>query len=104
MMLINCSECGAEISNQARFCPQCGNPSDAQKQLIKTQEINETAKKSSNQTRTIIWGLIGIFFGLLIMLGPVVAIVGTIFTIVVVTIVRIVQGKNARLVQKHKKI
>ena len=26
MALINCSECGKEISNKADKCPNCGNP------------------------------------------------------------------------------
>ena len=26
MALINCSECGKEISNRADKCPNCGNP------------------------------------------------------------------------------
>lgn len=31
MAMINCPECGAEISDQAETCPHCGRKSDATK-------------------------------------------------------------------------
>ncbi|RJX18994.1 MAG: zinc-ribbon domain-containing protein [Desulforudis sp.] len=31
MALINCKECGRQISNKAEVCPHCGAPSTAKK-------------------------------------------------------------------------
>lgn len=33
-MLIKCSECGAEVSNQASKCPKCGAPTAQKKSWI----------------------------------------------------------------------
>lgn len=38
MALINCSECGKEISEKAISCPNCGNPINQTADLIKTEK------------------------------------------------------------------
>lgn len=35
MALIKCSECSKEISSKAKSCPNCGNPIEEEKPLIK---------------------------------------------------------------------
>lgn len=40
MALINCSECGKEISNKAVACPNCGNPMAA-KPLKPIEQIDQ---------------------------------------------------------------
>lgn len=35
MALINCSECGKEISNKASSCPGCGNPVNNSTKTVK---------------------------------------------------------------------
>lgn len=48
MALIKCKECGKEISNQAKLCPNCGAP---------TEKFNQ--KKKTNN-KIIIGGILGI--------------------------------------------
>lgn len=53
MSLINCSECGNEMSNRANNCPRCGCPNPCLSQNNTTQESNTVKKKES------ILGIIG---------------------------------------------
>ncbi|MDI9513141.1 MAG: zinc ribbon domain-containing protein [Bacillota bacterium] len=40
MALIKCVECGKEISGQARYCPNCGQPSAKEAKLQKYKDRN----------------------------------------------------------------
>lgn len=62
MALINCSECGKEVSDKAAACPHCGNP-------IATEKIEKRDYLERNFWRIfalivvpiiIIWSVIGI--------------------------------------------
>lgn len=48
-MLINCKECGAEISSLAKYCPRCGCP---------------TKTKSKLATASLVLGIISMVYGL----------------------------------------
>jgi len=60
MALINCSECGAEVSDKAASCPKCGAPITAAKEVekvgVQVQTIQETSKKLKLQA--LISGLV----------------------------------------------
>lgn len=45
MALINCVECGKEISDQARACPNCGNPSEEQAKMQRVQDTNQQSSR-----------------------------------------------------------
>ncbi len=51
MALINCEECGKEISDKARVCPHCGAPVDYQAFEQKRQEKLEEQKERDRQAR-----------------------------------------------------
>jgi uncharacterized membrane protein YvbJ len=51
LAMINCSECGKEISDQARTCPNCGHPSDRE---AKIQRVQDTNQQSSRVGRVIV--------------------------------------------------
>lgn len=65
MALINCPECGKEVSDKAKTCPNCGNPlkPDNNKILCKLDGVNDSvvlyhnriviAKKSLLSKRTL---------------------------------------------------
>ncbi len=46
MALINCSECGKQISDKASSCPNCGNPVI---ETVMKQSITQNATPSSNE-------------------------------------------------------
>ena len=60
MSLINCPECGREVSDQARRCPQCGHP-------LRSHHNRAGAK---SYTLAIIGGIIAVFVGLLFFTCP----------------------------------
>ena len=45
MALMNCPECGKEISNQAKCCPHCGFPLESETEK-KLREAREKDKQS----------------------------------------------------------
>lgn len=51
MALINCTECGNEISDKALACPKCGNPSNnfSQTKEQKTQTTNTIHTENTSQ-------------------------------------------------------
>ena len=63
MALINCPECGKEISDQAVSCPNCGMP------LVKTQQI-----LPKNRGNKKVVAIIAIIVGILAIIGVSVAI------------------------------
>lgn len=52
MALINCKECGKEISTTAEACPHCGS---------RTQYGKSVAEKKSLLTKYAIWGFLIVF-------------------------------------------
>ncbi|MBE7525534.1 zinc-ribbon domain-containing protein [Patescibacteria group bacterium] len=61
MTLINCSECGREVSDKATACPNCGNPIGAQH--IKQPTLIEQTSKTWKFTQLLGWILMlfGVF-------------------------------------------
>ncbi len=49
MALINCSECGKEISNKAELCPDCGAPTKIGKKKSKKAAQKARIKDRSNK-------------------------------------------------------
>lgn len=59
MALVQCSECGAKISDLAKTCPHCGNPIEA----IRMAEIDAQNRESYRQyNKNQLWINIGCFF------------------------------------------
>lgn len=54
MALINCEECGKEISDKAETCPNCGYKNKPQKSDIKEDIVKEKPKTKSNKKKFII--------------------------------------------------
>lgn len=78
MSLIKCSECGKEISDKAKTCPNCGAPVVQQNTLTQNDVIpppiiknNKPEKKKGSCLKSI-----GIFFGAIILLGVIGNIIG----------------------------
>lgn len=78
MALINCSECGKEISDKASACPNCGNPISAQTtpdQETVVRQVHEQAKKpqgkpTKKKTGCLTWiAAICLGFVLLLVIG-----------------------------------
>lgn len=53
MALINCRECGKEISNEATSCPYCGCPVNEQKDMYVNNTVNENVLKNKKQFKKI---------------------------------------------------
>lgn len=64
-MIIQCKECGKDISDQAATCPHCGCPSERQEEF---QELQETNAKS-NRIGCAIVGIIIAIIGFALMFG-----------------------------------
>lgn len=58
MAMIYCKECGKEISDQAKYCPYCGQPSEEQ---LKRQNIEDKNQQSSR----VIYVLVGVIMMIL---------------------------------------
>ena len=65
MALIDCRECGKEISDKARTCPHCGCPSEEQE---RNQKIRDTNTQSAWVVRIIV-GILIIILGFFVALG-----------------------------------
>lgn len=57
MALINCKECGKEMSENATVCPNCGNPNTLTKEE-KQAEIEKRTKAENNASLFVIIGTI----------------------------------------------
>ena len=53
-MLVDCPECGREVSDRAPACPVCGFPLDAM----------TTEATSKRWKRLVLWGVGGVFWGI----------------------------------------
>ena len=60
MAMINCSECGKEISDQARTCPNCGHPSDREAKMQKVLDTNQQSSRVGCVIVAIIMMIVGI--------------------------------------------
>ena len=45
MAMMKCVECGKEISDQARTCPNCGHPSDIEAKMQKVRDTNQQSSR-----------------------------------------------------------
>ena len=68
MALINCNECGKQISDRADVCPFCGNPGKKTEKTPETVYI-QNEKKSG--------GGIWVFVGVLIAIILIIIIIGS---------------------------
>lgn len=75
MAMINCPECGKEISDKAESCPNCGFPLKSknnnqytQAPVIPTQSINKSSKNSIKQTKKSVIEFIS-FIAILFIVG-----------------------------------
>lgn len=62
MVLIKCSECGADVSEKASECPKCGCPLDFTKQVI-----SDTKKKK--RKKIIICSTIALIISMILLVG-----------------------------------
>lgn len=65
MALIKCPECGQMVSDKAKTCPHCGNPTqhnagEASAQKIPSSTSAPTATKAKNKTSIIIAAVVAI--------------------------------------------
>lgn len=60
MAMMKCVECGKEISDQARTCPNCGHPSDREAKMQKVQDTNQRSSRAGNVLVGIILMIVGI--------------------------------------------
>lgn len=69
MALINCPECGKEISDKAKACPHCGYPLSTKEETYrKTEAKPKTANEIEREKKVItrcVYGVI-LFIGLII--------------------------------------
>lgn len=71
MALINCSECGKEVSDKALSCPNCGNPitpTDLSASTNQKVEVELTNKKWKTKS---LYALGLFFLGILVMTSSV---------------------------------
>ena len=71
MALIRCPECNHEISDTAKFCPNCGYVMK-QEEPVQPEPVKEPEKvkvpkpkkekKSKPDKKSVVWGLIGLLF------------------------------------------
>lgn len=64
MALITCKECGKEISDKARTCPNCGYPLETI-----NEKINEVIKEENNEPKTTKKTKSNILAGILLLIG-----------------------------------
>lgn len=68
MAIINCKECGKEISNTAETCPHCGIKIVANQTTTVNQVKTDTKVKTDSDSKRALYALIGIII-LLVSLG-----------------------------------
>ena len=86
MALINCDECGFELSDKASACPKCGNPISSNENNRQTLTVQETSKDLKLK---LVIGMVVVFLGMIIAqyvnktLGFIIALCGLIYMFVV---------------------
>jgi hypothetical protein len=63
MVLIKCSECGAEVSDQATSCPKCGYPIQGGARLPFWLRMGIWGYEWKSETTILGWPLVHIAFG-----------------------------------------
>ncbi|HTO17488.1 MAG TPA: zinc-ribbon domain-containing protein [Edaphocola sp.] len=76
MAIINCSECGKEVSDKAEKCPNCGNPINPYRPILKAQQVSKSrnGKNEGCFLQTLNIGCIIIFIIILIILISIIKI------------------------------
>ena len=64
MALVNCPECGKDVSDKAITCPNCGNPFNNVAKIPNVETQNNTSKKKIIQVGVIIAVIIAIIIGI----------------------------------------
>jgi hypothetical protein len=72
MALINCPECGKEISDKAAICPQCGYPVNTGQPNLQENTIHSESPKGKKTLHP--WLLALIILGSLLLIGAIVAL------------------------------
>lgn len=68
MALINCSECGAQVSDKAAACPQCGNPIGlAAARPIERSSGSRVVSGAASTYRWVTWVGIAVFLFVVVM-------------------------------------
>ena len=70
MALINCSECGKQMSDKAEACPFCGNPGEKTEKVPQKEIVYIQPKQKSG-------GGVWVFVGVLIAIVLIIIIVGS---------------------------
>jgi uncharacterized membrane protein YvbJ len=65
MALINCPECGRDVSDRADKCPKCAYPISGDQTPNKVQTIEQTSKKLKKQT---LFSILTIILGIIVMI------------------------------------
>ena len=61
MALLKCAACGHDVSDQAPFCPNCGQPfRRQQEEVVQTIQLTKKKWKKQSVIGLLIW-LLGIF-------------------------------------------
>lgn len=71
MALIKCSECGKEISDKAKACPNCGFPMAENKEPQEVEMVNYE-KANTNMLKKVV-GIILFLIGLGVMISVTIA-------------------------------
>lgn len=59
MALINCPECGKQVSSTAKACPNCGAPIDKRKYCPKCGSSDVTVISGASKAASIVmWGVL----------------------------------------------
>lgn len=86
MALINCDECGFELSDKASACPKCGNPISSNENNRQTLLVEQTSKDLKLK---LIIGMVVVVLGMILSssvnetFGFIIGICGLIYMIVV---------------------
>ncbi|MBW9212439.1 MULTISPECIES: zinc ribbon domain-containing protein [Terrabacteria group] len=46
---MNCKKCGAELADDAKFCTECGTPTEADTEVTKNEEVTEETKVETTE-------------------------------------------------------
>lgn len=65
MALINCPECGKEVSDMAKSCPNCGNPINDEPIKVENTNYEEENKDGAGRALGIVLLVLGFGFALI---------------------------------------
>lgn len=65
MSLVNCNECGKQISDKAEMCPHCGNPI----KIVERRPEKETVYiQSEKKSGCGIWAFVGVLIAIVLVI------------------------------------